>query len=157
MAEIRRIRVGEWSALRDLRLRALEREPEAFCATRAEEGRLTQAIWEERCRMGAESERTATMVVAEGDGLVGMTVVKLEEQRAEVYAVYLDAEARGRGLAAQMLEQAVEFAAGLPVWLEVNAALTAAESLYQRCGFRLNGSVRKFPDGRVMRAWVRPR
>ena len=156
MAEIRRVRVQEWESLRDLRLRALEREPAAFCATRDEENRLTRAIWEERCRMGAESPRTATLVVAE-DGLRGMTVVKLEDVRAEVYAVYLDAELRGRGLARGMLELAVEFAAGLPLWLEVNSALVEAEGLYARCGFRLDGSVRKVPDGRVMRGWVRPR
>lgn len=156
MAEIRRLRMDEWESLRDLRLRALEREPQAFCATRAEEGRLSQAIWEERCRMGAQSPRTATLVVAE-DGLRGMTVVKLEDARAEVYAVYLDAELRGRGLALGMLKLAVEFAAGLPLWLEVNSSLKAAEALYARCGFRLDGSVRKFADGRMMRGWVRPR
>lgn len=157
MAEIRRIRKGEWQELRALRLRALDREPEAFCATLHEESRLTQAIWEERCRMGAESERTATLVVAM-NGLRGMTVVKLEgEARAEIYAVYLDAELRGRGLALAMLELAVEFASGLPLWLEVNSSLLAAEALYARAGFRLDGSERKFPDGRVMRGWVRPR
>ncbi|MBX3172136.1 MAG: GNAT family N-acetyltransferase [Candidatus Eremiobacteraeota bacterium] len=155
MTEIRRIKTGEWAALRDLRLRALEREPQAFCATRAEEARLTRSIWEERCRMGAESERTATFVVAEGKHLLGMTVVKREEERAEIYAVYLAEEARGRGLASGMLELALAFAAGLPVWLEANAALLPAERLYARCGFRLDGTVRKFPDGRVMRGWVR--
>lgn len=157
MTEIRRIRTGEWEELRDLRLRALEREPLAFCATQAEEGRLSQAIWEERCRMGAESPRTATMVVAAPEGLRGMTVVTREEERAEIYAVYLDEELRGQGLAGQMLELAVQFGSGLPVWLEVNAELRAAESLYQRSGFRLDGSIRKFADGRVMRGWVRPR
>lgn len=107
--------------------------------------------------MGAESPRTATMVVAAPEGLRGMTVVTREEERAEIYAVYLDKELRGQGLAGQMLELAVQFGSGLPIWLEVNAELRAAESLYQRSGFRLDGSIRKFADGRVMRGWVRPR
>lgn len=157
MTEIRRIKTGEWEALRDLRLRALEQEPQAFCATHAQEELLTPPIWEERCRMGAESERTATMVVAEGARLMGMTVVKREEERAEIYAVYLDEAARGRGLASGMLELALDFVPELPAWLEVNAALRAAERLYEKCGFRLDGTVRKFADGRVMRGWVRPR
>ena len=154
---MRRIQPEDWKALRDLRLRALEREPQAFCATVDQEARLSQAIWEERARMGAESSRSATMVVARGSDLCGMTVIKIEEKRAEVYAVYLDEELRGRGLAAQMLELALQFAPGLPVWLEVNADLKAAESLYARCGFRPDGVVRKFPDGRQMRGWTRPR
>ncbi|ODT58706.1 hypothetical protein ABS71_18625 [bacterium SCN 62-11] len=155
--EVRRIQAEEWKALRELRLRALEREPLAFCATVDQEERLNQAIWEERARMGAESLRSATVVVAEGSRLHGMIVVKIEETRAEIYAVYLEPELRGRGLASRMLRQALEFAAGLPVWLEVNADLGAAESLYARCGFRPDGVVRKFPDGRRMRGWVRPR
>ncbi len=157
MTETRRIRTGEWEALRDLRLRALEREPQAFCATRAQEGLLTPAIWEERCRMGAESERTATMVVAEGSVLLGMTVIKREEDRSEIYAVYLDEVARGRGFGTGMLELALAFVPDLPAWLEVNASMTAAERLYEKSGFRLDGTVRKFADGRVMRGWVRPR
>lgn len=157
MAEIRRIKTGEWRALRDLRLRALELEPQAFCATRAQEELLTPAIWEERCRMGAESERSATVVVAEGENFLGMTVVKREDERAEIYAVYLDEAARGRGLAGAMLELALAFAPDLPAWLEANAALSAAERLYARSGFRLDGSVRQFADGRVMRGWMRPR
>lgn len=140
-----------------MRLRALEREPQAFCASRAQEELLTPAIWEERCRMGAESERAALMVVAEESRLVGTILVKLEQERAEIYQVYLDEEARGRGLAGEMLKRALDFAAGLPVWLEVNAALTEAERLYERNGFRLDGTVRRFADGRVMRGWLRPR
>ena len=157
MAEIRRIQVGEGELLRKLRLRALEREPLAFCSTLAEESRLSAAIWEERCRMGAESERTATVVVADLEGLRGMTVIKREAARGEIYAVYLDSELRGRGLAAGMLQLALDFVPDLPSWLEVNATLTDAEALYARCGFRLDGSIRRFPDGRVMRGWVRPR
>lgn len=157
MTEVRRIQPEEWKALRELRLRALEREPQAFCATVAQEARLNQALWEERARMGAESLRSATMVVAEGAKLRGMTVVKIEENQAEIYAVYLDPELRGRGLAARMLGLALEFAGDLPVWLEANSELPAAEALYARCGFRLDGVVRKFPDGRRMRGWVRPR
>jgi ribosomal protein S18 acetylase RimI-like enzyme len=157
MTEVRRIQPAEWKALRDLRLRALEREPEAFCATQDQEARLNQAIWEERARMGAESQRTATLVVAHESALGGMTVVKLEERRAEIFAVYLDQELRGQGLARRMLELAIEFAAGLPLWLEVNSNLVGAEALYARCGFRLDGSLRKFPDGRQMRGWTRPR
>lgn len=152
---VRRIGVGEWQALRDVRLRALETEPQAFCATRASEGLVTEAIWEERCRMGAESHRSATFVVTRDGHFYGMTVVQREEKRAEIYAVYLDPELRGRGLGQQMLAQALEFAQGLPVWLEVNESLGAAEALYRRAGFQLDGTVRRFADGRRMRGWVR--
>ena len=153
--EVRRIAVGEWRALREVRLSALETEPSAFCATRAAEGLLTEAIWEERCRMGAESPRSATFVVRQGERFYGMTVIVREEDQAEVYAVFLEPAARGQGLARRLLLKALEFAQGLPVHLEVNQSLTAAEALYGAVGFQLDGSSRTFEDGRVMRGWVR--
>lgn len=153
---VRRIRTEEWKQLKELRLRALSRAPEAFCSTFEEASRLSDPIWEERARMGAESERSATFVALEQERLVGMTVVTLDQQRAEITAVYLDDEARGQGLASQMLRQALDFAGPIEVWLEVNQQLVAAEALYSRCGFRQTGPTRKFADGRVMRGWVRP-
>ena len=153
--EVRRIAVGEWQALREVRLSALENEPAAFCATRAAEGLVTEPIWEERCRMGAESPRSATFVVSQGGRFYGMTVIVREEEQAEVYAVFLEPAARGQGLARQMLLKALEFAQGLTVHLEVNQSLTAAEALYRAVGFQLDGSSREFEDGRVMRGWVR--
>lgn len=152
---VRRIQAHEGEELRKLRLRALSRAPEAFCSSLEEASRLTPPIWEERARMGAQSERTATFVAVGDNGFQGMTVITLNEGSAEITAVYLDEEARGHGLATQMLREALAFAGPIEVCLEVNQKLTAAETLYARCGFRPEGPVRKFPDGRVMRGWVR--
>lgn len=153
--QVRRVGVDEWRALRELRLSALETDPAAFCATRASEGLVTEAIWEERCRMGAESPRSATFVVSRGERFYGMTVIVREEEQAEVYAVFLEPAVRGLGLARRLLAKALEFAQGLPVHLEVNESLTAAEALYRASGFQPDGSSRKLEDGRVMRGWVR--
>ncbi|MFN8609647.1 MAG: GNAT family N-acetyltransferase [Vulcanimicrobiota bacterium] len=155
MVRVRRIEAHEWEQLRDIRLSALKQAPEAFCSTLAEATRLTSPIWEERARMGAESERTATFVVDQSGRFHGMTVVTLDQGRAEITAVFLEPEMQGQGLATQMLRQALDFAGPVPVWLEVNQQLVGAEALYARCGFRLDGGQRKFADGRVMRSWVR--
>ena len=152
---VRRIQAHEWEQLRDIRLQALERAPEAFCATLEEVSRVTPPIWEERARMGSESERSATFIAEQGGSFQGMLIVNLEEGRAEILAVYLAEEARGQGLATRMLQQALDFAGPIPVVLEVNQSLTAAEALYARCGFHPEGPMRKFPDGRVMRGWTR--
>jgi ribosomal protein S18 acetylase RimI-like enzyme len=152
---VRRIQAHEWEQLRDIRLQALERAPEAFCSSLEEVSRVTRPIWEERARMGAESERTATFVAEQGGRFQGMLIVSKEEDGAEIFAVYLAQEARGQGIATRMLQQALDFAGPIPVRLEVNQSLTAAEALYRRCGFRPDGPVRKFPDGRVMRGWTR--
>ena len=152
---VRRIQVGEWRALREIRLSALNTEPAAFCATRAQEELITEAIWEERCRMGAESPRSALFVVCRDERFYGMILVNREEERAEIYQVFVEPALRGRGLGRQILSQALDFAQGQPVWLEVNQDLTAAEALYQGLGFQLDGSLQQRKDGRLMRGWLR--
>ncbi|HYF25308.1 MAG TPA: GNAT family N-acetyltransferase [Baekduia sp.] len=100
--EIRPVRPDEWRALRDLRLRALAADPQAFCSTHAAESALDDAEWQRRSRPDAATETT---LVAEGpEGLEAMAGAYLEGDAAAVWGMWVAPEARRRGLAGALLD-----------------------------------------------------
>jgi GNAT superfamily N-acetyltransferase len=86
-----------------------------------------------------------TLVLAEGDHLLGYAVVTLGWSLesggldALLDEVYLDPSRRGRGIGSALIEQAVEQARELGarrIYLEVEAANGPARRLYERLGWQ---------------------
>lgn len=102
--EVRRVLPDEWEALRDLRLRALETDPDAFGDTYERAVIDDDAAWRAR----ADRPDGATFVaVASDSGFVGMASGGPAPNRPDagaVYGMWVAPEARGQGLGAALLD-----------------------------------------------------
>lgn len=101
--EVRRVRPDEWQALRDLRLRALETDPDAFGDTFERAVADDDAAWRAR----ADRPDGTTFVAVASDGrFLGMASGGPAPNRPDagaVYGMWVAPEARGRGLGAALL------------------------------------------------------
>jgi len=136
---IRRLRPDEWAALRDLRLRALATDPDAFGGTLAEAEAHPDEVWQARA-----NDPAAPILVAEAihtDGLIGMAILALapdERAGASLYSMWVAPQAREQGVGAALVDAVVDRAraAGCPaIGLGVTTTNTAAIALYVRKGF----------------------
>lgn len=81
-------------------------------------------------------------LVAEEDDLDGFIMVRVVADETEVLSIAVGPDARRRGLASQLLEQACHRATGMGgarIFLEVAAANLPARNLYGKYGFRAVG------------------
>lgn len=140
-ASVRRLRPQEWQAYRAIRLRALADAPEAFGSTLAREEALPDETWSARVAQSAVSGIDCALV-AEVDGVpAGLLWAKVDAQdagRVNLFQMWVAPEARGRGLAAALLDEALGWArtrGTRVVHLGVNEANAGALRLYERAGF----------------------
>lgn len=147
MAEVlvRRLRPGEGERYRDLRLRALEDAPDAFCSSLAEEAARPPGNWDTRLENAARSGIDLPLV-AEVDGqAAGLVWAKVDGEdpgTVNLFQMWVDPAWRGRGVAALLLDTAIAWArerGAHTVGLGVNCANGAAVALYRRAGFRVLG------------------
>lgn len=142
---VRRVRADEWGELRDVRLRALEDSPDSFGSTAGEERERDDRDWRAWAEAGASSASTA-LFVAEAGGLVGLCGVFLHEQEpriAQIFAMWVAQEQRGRRLGAELLAAASAWSVeqdAEELLLEVTETNRAARRLYARSGFRETGT-----------------
>lgn len=106
-----------------------------------------------------DPEREAAWI-AELDGrIVGSAFVVSQSRRvAKLRLVYVEPEARGRGVGHQLVEEALRFACGhdyhrMTLW--TNDVLVAARRLYERFGFVLTSSeaTRNFGKDLISETW----
>jgi GNAT superfamily N-acetyltransferase len=146
VVEIRRVRADEWRELRDLRLQALQDSPDAFWTLYEEAVERSDAEWHEwttfPCHVALEDGR-----------LVGMVAAFAHEddpRTAELIAMFVTPEARGRGIGAALVDAQLAWAhsEGFErVSLMVNVERTSAFRLYERSGFRDTGERSRLRDG----------
>ena len=141
---LRRIRAGEWSAFRELRLRALTVDPLAFGSTRLRESEYPDDLWKDRTARGASSTESAIFVAVTGQGdLAGMVSIAFVAGRWNVFGMWVDPSFRHQGLGGRLLEHGIAWlrsAAGhLTLHLEVNPKQEDAVHLYEHHGFRRTG------------------
>jgi ribosomal protein S18 acetylase RimI-like enzyme len=160
---VRRATAAEWSALRDLRLRALRTDPTAFGSTLAREQEYDERLWRDRAERGATSRATSTWVAEGPSGeLVGMATVSEVEGTVNVFAMWVDPGMRGVGVGGALLDAGLAWAGSAfprrPVRLEVNPKQTAAVRLYESRGFRRTGRTEPLghTPGEVVREMIRP-
>ena len=135
---IRRVRPDEWEALRDLRLRALETDPDAFGDTYERAVVDDDAAWRAR----ADRPDGVTFVaVTDDDSFVGMANGGPAPNRADaagVYGMWVAPEVRGQGLGGALLEAVESWAQtagyGL-IGLGVTTTNEPAVRLYTRNGY----------------------
>jgi len=144
--DIREVRPEEWRSLKDLRLRALETDPDAFGSTSAEERVKPDKAWQEWASAGWGLGDQATLVAVDGDRWLGMGVCILPEaepRSATVYAMWVDPAARRQGIGEQLLQELIEWASSKKVeelLLAVTEGNAASVNLYERAGFMSTGT-----------------
>lgn len=136
--EIRRVRPDEWEAHRDIRLRALESDPDAFGETLAHALTEDDAAW--RLRVD-RTDRAAFIAVADDGRFVGMAnggPAPDHPEFAAVFGMWVAPEARGLGVGRSLLEAVEDWARETGydhIGLGVTTTNEAAIRLYQRAGY----------------------
>ena len=124
-----------------LRLAGLQECPEAFASSYEEEA--TTPLSEVEARLQPSADR-AVLGAFEGSELLGVVGLQREEllklsHKAFVWGMYVAPSARGRGVGAQVLGAALEYAASNLGVRQVNLRAVAqnapALALYKRLGF----------------------
>jgi ribosomal protein S18 acetylase RimI-like enzyme len=143
--EIRPLTPSDAATYRVLRLEALRLEPEAFSSDFEESRR--QSIENFADRLAATVDRF-TLGAFLDDALAGVvTFVRRQgvkvRHKGTVVGMYVNPDARGRGIGRRLLEAALARACAMPglvcALLEVTAGNTAAERLYGSVGFEPYG------------------
>lgn len=148
---IQRLYEADWEQFREIRLRALRQDPQAFSTTAAEAAQLSEAEWR------ASLRARAAFVAEDGVRLVGLVSGIAAEpsesgdhaDAAELISMWVDPDYRGRGIADQLVETVVAWAVAegyTRVRLCVIEGNSAAERLYRRHGFHSTGE--RQPTGR---------
>jgi len=138
--EIRRVTSGDWQALRDVRLRALDDAPDAFGTTHAEAVARAEQWWREWAQKSAESDAQAMVLAWDGDAAVGIAGVFATDDGAwQVISMWVEPAARGGGVGRALLDAVVAWArehdGGRAIRLSVTDGNDAARHLYERYGF----------------------
>ena len=100
---VRHVRPHEWQAYRELRLRALATDPDAFGDSVAHASARTDADWQRY----ADPPEGAAFVATNGDGFVGMARGGTVDGRpgvAGLYGMWVAPEARRSGVAAALID-----------------------------------------------------
>lgn len=137
---LRPIDVGDWVALRALRLEALAEAPDSFTSTF--QGALKESDDEWRAKAASGS-----YVVVEREGrflaMARCDADPSDDSLAWLYSMYVTPNERGRGLADALIEWVAEqvHARGCSkILLHVAASATRAVALYERRGFAPTGN-----------------
>lgn len=140
MSEIRArsITPDDWEDWRDIRLRSLLEDPDAFGSTYARESQFDESTWRAR----TDGISGPAMLAYADDKAVGMGAGWLYEPgRLMVVAMWTEPAWRGQGVGRSLLDQVVGWARerALRPDLWVADANLAARRLYERYGFEPNG------------------
>jgi ribosomal protein S18 acetylase RimI-like enzyme len=138
--EIRRLQVADVEDYRSIRLGALRTEPESFGALHEIEAALPIATFVERLESGIVLGAYADGRIVGVAGFRRETGAK-ERHKGTVWGVYVQREARGRGVAAALIAGIVELARPIveQLTLSVVQGNDAAIALYRRHGFTVYG------------------
>ncbi|MFI2610131.1 GNAT family N-acetyltransferase [Kitasatospora sp. NPDC018619] len=167
---IRRVRAEEWQPLRDIRLDALQ-DPVAaiaFLETHEQAAARPDEFWQDRTTTAATAPHVAQFIAEAADGrwLGSMTALVeraggdgalegdvVEVDQAHVVGVYVRPEARGTGLALELIRTVRDWAWSLTeprverVRLFVHEDNARAEAMYRKAGFEPTGVVLSVPGG----------
>jgi RimJ/RimL family protein N-acetyltransferase len=152
--QIRRLDADDASAVRQLRLAALEACPTAFLASLADESRLTVADFAER--LAAPDAIFGACADEALIGMAGFAVKKALKARHKgvVWGVYAHPTWRGQGVAEALMRAVIDYARGQVevVQLAVVTENLVARRLYERLGFQPYGIEKRAMkvDGRYL-------
>ncbi|NEX62398.1 GNAT family N-acetyltransferase [Noviherbaspirillum galbum] len=160
MLVISRFSPEEWTAYRDLRLRALAESPDAFGSTLAQERERPDPEWERRLAAGVSSALDLPLLArldARHAGLAWCRITPDSQhatRKAALYQVWTAPDCRGHGVGKGMVETSIAWArnnGAQGIALAVTCGETPARRLYERLGFKAVGEPQRMrPDAELM-------
>ncbi|WP_030061632.1 MULTISPECIES: GNAT family N-acetyltransferase [Streptomyces] len=171
---IRRVRVEEWARAKEIRLDALldPAAAVAFLETHDQAAAKPDEFWQDRtataaagsvvCQLVGEAEDgrwlgTVSVLVERPGGPGALEGDVVEVEQTHIVGVYVRPEARGTGLAQDLLRAAQEWSWSLTeprirrVRLFVHEDNARAEALYVKAGFEHSGVALPVPGDRTRR------
>jgi len=143
------IQPTDWEQYREIRLRALKEEPQAFASTYAENVDKPAQMWIDRLNEALVGQNQWLLFAQNNNSLVGMigAFIKEDSTVPEVIAVYVIKEWRGQGIGKLLLDKLIttikQNQSINKLHLEVNCNQLAAINLYKSCGFSIIGKSKK--------------
>jgi ribosomal protein S18 acetylase RimI-like enzyme len=141
---LRRVRAGDWRALRRCRLRALTLDADSFGTSLEEAAARPEDHWRQLARSHSDGGDRAILVVVRDGAVLGM--IRIEREQPDglfgIYSLWVSPELRRRGLAARLLAEAERWAISVGARraeLFVAPDASPARALYERFGYRPNG------------------
>lgn len=152
MAEIIRAHDDDWSLVREIRLRSLSTNPEAFGQSWDRESTYEDKVWKKRVR------EAAWFLAVEDGQPVAVVAVRHEQDspanERELQAMWVTPKSRHSGIAGKLAEAVFDWAReddADTITLYVGPQNTGARSLYESLGFTDTGDrwevVEDDPDG----------
>jgi predicted GNAT family acetyltransferase len=140
--DIVRLPTWKWREYRELRLRALQEDPEAFSSAYARELEQPEQFWQTRLADAERGERSWLLFARQDNKLIGMIGAFIEgdsTETATVVSVYVPREERGHGVSTRLMEEMLRVLSGVAMLnkarLDVNVSQLAAIHVYTRLGF----------------------
>lgn len=149
---IRRIRPGEGTLLREVRLRALRTDPDAFAASHDQASSRDDHMWEEIATAAARGDDEIIFVIEGDDGFAGMAGAFAREDEPttrNLYGMWVAPESRGSELGMGLVDAVVEWsrqAGAEDVKLWVVETNVPAVRLYEKAGFVPTGEAQPLPS-----------
>jgi len=154
---LRHVVAGEQARLRELRLRSLASNPEAFGSTHARDSARAPEWWERWATQSEDGTTQRTFVlVDEDDRWLGLALARIDDERprsATLNAMWVSPEARGRRAGVLLCEACATWASdrGLDeLTLTVVVGNEPALRSYEAAGFAILGQRRWSHDGRAL-------
>ncbi len=141
--EIITLQPSDWKDYKELRLRALKEEPQAFASTYDENIKLPDEFWQMRLEEALAGESQWLLFARQQDNLVGMAgaFVKDEKDTVHIIAVFVDKKYRGQGISKKLMNNLISAIKQnneiRRLLVGVNPEQVAALNLYQNIGFKL--------------------
>lgn len=144
--EIRVATLADWEQTREVRLRALREEPDAFGSTYAAELTLDDVSWQARASSGRQ------FLAVDGARVVGTatgwTVPDEPPSQRWLVGMWVDPRYRGRGLAGRLVDAVAGWAraeGARTLRLDVALGNGPARAAYLRRGFCGTGEITSMP------------
>lgn len=140
--EIVKLPVLEWQKYKEIRLRSLKDDPQAFGSNYDKEIQYQDDRWKSRL----ESEKYLFFAKLGGQivGMVGAFQTDQDKttRSANVFGVFVASEARGKSVSTKLMEKLLDTLKGgdvIKANLSVNKDQQSAVGLYKRLGFEITG------------------
>ena len=142
--EIRRIRLGEATLYRDIRLSALKESPDAFTTTYDSAAKRSPESWQAQADGTATGTDRATFLAFADGAPIGIAALHRddESEEGEILQVWISPELRGTGAAAELVEAVIDWGRSQRI-TRVRAGITEgnmrALRFYSKMGFTSSG------------------
>lgn len=148
MILIEQITPDNWREYKEIRLKSLQGDPQAFGSTYEAELQFSEEKWKER----STNKNTITLVAKEGKELVGIVGAHWENYEktkhiAHIWGMFVDKDYRGQGIGKMLMEEierrAKQRGQTKKIKLEVVVKQEVALEMYKKLGYRLVGKQEK--------------